>query len=57
MVNEVLIGGEGLAGPRLTAQELDEVSGGLLPIALWLFVIGMGVSGGYSEVADGYTGW
>jgi lactobin A/cerein 7B family class IIb bacteriocin len=42
---------------ELTTEELDEVSGGFLPIALWLFAIGMGAGGGYSEVADGYTGW
>jgi lactobin A/cerein 7B family class IIb bacteriocin len=41
---------------ELTTEELDEVSGGFLPIALWLFAIGMGASGGYSEVSDGYTG-
>ena len=41
---------------ELTATELDDVSGGLWPIMIWLFACGVGAGGGYSEVADGNTG-
>jgi lactobin A/cerein 7B family class IIb bacteriocin len=48
---------------ELTAQELDEVNGGVLGLvvfAAYCFVLGMGIGGNGGAVdfsTDGYTGW
>ena len=48
---------------ELTAQEVDEVNGGILGLiaaGIWLFAFGVGLGGGmaedYAQLSDGYTG-